>query len=75
MIQLLFRALCGYAILGVVSGGAALAEECSGAITAEEALRAEDARYAAQTAADFGSLERMIGDTEALYLRLLSANR
>jgi Domain of unknown function (DUF4440) len=62
MIQLLFRALCGYAMLGVVSGGAALAEECTGTITAEEALRGEDARYAAQTAADFGSLERMIGD-------------
>jgi hypothetical protein len=62
MIQLLFRALCGYAILGVVSGGAALAEDCSGIITAEEALRAEDARYAAQIAADFGTLERIVGD-------------
>jgi hypothetical protein len=62
MLNLLFRALCGYAILGVVSGNVALAEDCSGTITADEALRAEDARYAAQTGADFAALERMIGE-------------
>ncbi len=32
------------------------------AITAEEALRAEDARYAAQTGGDFAAMERMFGD-------------
>ena len=32
------------------------------AITAEEALKAEDARYAAQTGGDFAAMERMFGD-------------
>jgi len=32
------------------------------AITAEEALQAEDARYAAQTGGDFAAMERMFGD-------------
>jgi hypothetical protein len=62
MLKLMFRALCGCAILGVVSGSAAFAEDCSGTITADEALRAEDARYAAQTGGDFSAMERMIGD-------------
>jgi hypothetical protein len=33
-----------------------------GAITAEEALKAEDGRYAAQTGGDFVAMERMFGD-------------
>src|ERR1700677_3617846 len=32
------------------------------AIPAEEALKAEDARYAAQTGGDFAAMERMFGD-------------
>jgi hypothetical protein len=61
MLKLLLRALCGYAVMGVIAG-AALGEECGGPITADEALRGEDARYAAQTTADFASLERLIAD-------------
>jgi hypothetical protein len=41
---------------------AARAEECSGAITADEALKAEDSRYAAQAGDDFDSLQRLYGD-------------
>lgn len=41
---------------------AARAEECSGAITADEALKAEDSRYAAQAGDDFDSLQRLFGD-------------
>jgi len=37
-------------------------ENCTGTITPEEAWSAEQARYAAQTSADFAALERMIGD-------------
>jgi Domain of unknown function (DUF4440) len=33
-----------------------------GAISAEEALQAEDARYAAQTTADFAAMERLFGN-------------
>lgn len=62
MIKLLFRALCGYAILGVVADGAAFAEQCSGTITAKEALRAEDSRYAAQTGGDFTALAKLTGE-------------
>ena len=39
----------------------ALADECSGTITAEEALSAEDARYKAQAANDFAVMERLFG--------------
>jgi hypothetical protein len=41
-------------------------EDCSGTITAEEALRAEDARYAAQIGNDFAAMERLYGD-ELIY--------
>jgi ketosteroid isomerase-like protein len=47
--------------LGPMIAGAKAAE-CDGAITADEALKAEDARYAAQTKSDFDALERLYGD-------------
>jgi ketosteroid isomerase-like protein len=50
MMRPLRRLLCGYLLLGVVASGTA---------SAEEALRAEDARYAAQIANDVGTMERM----------------
>jgi hypothetical protein len=53
--------LFGYLMLGVTAAGAASAEECSGSITAEEALRAEDSRYAAQTGNDFATMEKLFG--------------
>ncbi len=42
-------------------------EACAGTITADEALKAEDARYAAQMGNDFAALERLIGD-ELVYV-------
>ncbi len=48
--------------------GTASAEECSGAITAEEALRAKGARYPAQIANDFAAMERMFGE-DLVYIR------
>jgi hypothetical protein len=41
------------------SGGA---QECSGTITAAEALQAEEARYAAQMSGDVSALQRLFGD-------------
>ena len=70
MMRLLLRLLFGYLILEVVASGTASAEECSGAITAEEALRAEDARYAAQIANDFVAMEQMFGQ-DLVYIRSL----
>ncbi len=61
MTRLLLHLVCGCLMLGFVGGGTAWAEECSGAITAEEALRAEDARYTAQTTNYFAAMERMFG--------------
>jgi hypothetical protein len=52
----------GYLMLGVVASGPAGAEECSGSIAADEALKAEDARYVAQTTGDFASLDRLLGE-------------
>ena len=44
----------------IVSG--AKASDCEGAITADEALKAEDARYAAQVNSDFDTMQRLYGD-------------
>jgi hypothetical protein len=62
MHKLLLHTLYGFAILAVMSNAPVLAEDCSGTITAEEALRSEDARYAAQTGRDFAALQQLIGD-------------
>src|SRR5437773_3144994 len=51
-----------FAILGLVAVGAGSAEDCSGTLTAEEAMRAETARYAAQTANDFAAMEKLFGN-------------
>ncbi len=62
MLKLLLRTLYGFAILGAMSSGASFAEDCSGNISADEALRGEDARYAAQTGRDFAALQQLIGE-------------
>ena len=61
MTRLFLRLVCGCLMLGLVGGATAWGEECSGAITADEALRAEDARYTAQTTNDFVAMEQMFG--------------
>src|SRR6266704_6841226 len=53
-------ALC--AMLGLVVVGTAAAEECSGTITADEAMKAETARHAAQTSNDFAAMEKLFGN-------------
>ncbi len=52
----------GTAILGAMMAGPVRANDCGGPVTEDEALAAEDARYAAQTGDDFGSLQKLIGD-------------
>ena len=64
----LFAIVLAAPLEGVVTARAASAEECSGSITAEEVLRAEDARYAAQIANDFAAMEQMFGP-ELVYIR------
>ena len=51
-----------FALLGLVTAGAAAAQDCSGTITADEAMKAETARYVAQTANDFAAMEKLFGN-------------
>jgi len=37
-------------------------QDCTGSVTVDEALQAEDARYAAQMANDFAAMERLLGN-------------
>jgi hypothetical protein len=62
MAQRFLRLLAPLAILGLLTAGTAFAQDCSGTITADEAMKAETARYAAQTSNDFASMEKLFGD-------------
>ena len=61
MAHMLLRLFVPLAMLGLAAATSASGEECSGTITAEEALKAENARYAAQTTNDFAAMERLFG--------------
>src|SRR5437763_3631359 len=56
------RLFAVFAVLGLVAVGTVSAEDCSGTITAEEAMKAELARYAAQTTNDFAAMEKLFGN-------------
>lgn len=51
-----------FAMLGLVVAGGAGAQDWSGTITAEGAMKAEVARYAAQTSNDFAAMEKLFGN-------------
>ena len=51
-----------FVLLGLATAGGAAAQDCSGTITADEAMKAETARYAAQTANDFAATEKLFGN-------------
>jgi len=61
MIKYILRSFCGYLVFGLIIAGARVAE-CEGAITADDALKAEDLRYVAQASNDFDSMQRLFGD-------------
>jgi ketosteroid isomerase-like protein len=50
------------AVLTAAAASTALAQGCSGTVTEQDVLQAEDARYAAQTANDFAAMDRLFGD-------------
>jgi hypothetical protein len=50
------------AALFAVAALPAAAQSCTGTVSEDEAQRAEDARYAAQTSNDFAAMERLFGD-------------
>jgi uncharacterized protein DUF4440 len=62
MPRLLIRALRSFATMHMVPAGAGGAQDCVGTITAEEALKAEDARFAAQMAGDVAAMQKLFGD-------------
>jgi len=62
MLKIPMRALRSFAPMYMVPAGAGGAQDCTGTITAEEALKAEDARFAAQMAGDVAAMQRLFGD-------------
>ena len=56
------RSLALSALLGLIAAGAAAAQDCTGTITADEAMKAENARYAAQTTNDFAAMDKLFGN-------------
>ncbi len=78
-------ALCSLVTLALA--GSAWAQECSGTITADEALKAENARYAAQTSDDYAAMEKIFGndlsythsssdhDTKASYIERMRSGK
>jgi hypothetical protein len=55
------RVLTLAALLALALAGAVAAQDCTGTITADEAMKAELARYAAQTSNDFAAMEKLFG--------------
>jgi hypothetical protein len=62
MPRLPIRALRNLATMYMVPAGAAGAQDCVGTITVEEALKAEEARFAAQMSGDVAAMQRLFGD-------------
>ena len=58
----MLKAIVDFCTLRAAPAGASGAQDCSGTITAAEAMQAEETRYAAQMSADVKVLERLIGD-------------
>ena len=58
----LLRLFTLFAILLLGAAGIAAAQDCSGTITADEAIKAEMARYAAQTTNDFAAMDKLFGN-------------
>jgi Domain of unknown function (DUF4440) len=62
MTHRLLRLFTLFVILGLAAAGTAASQECSGTITADEAMKAELARYAAQTTNDFAAMDKLFGN-------------
>jgi hypothetical protein len=62
MVLGLLRSLTLALLLALITVASAAAQSCSGTITSEAAMQAEQARYAAQTTNDFGAMDRLFGD-------------
>jgi len=61
MLRPYIHALREFTTLRAAAGGGG-AQDCSGTITVDEALKAEQDRYAAQMKGDVAAMQRLIGD-------------
>jgi hypothetical protein len=61
MLRRYIHALREFATLRAAAGGGGV-QDCSGTITVDEALKAEQDRYAAQMKGDVAAMQRLIGD-------------
>ena len=61
MVNGTLRRLALAALITLAAAGIAAAQDCSGTITADETMKAEQARYAAQTSNDFAAMEKLFG--------------
>jgi hypothetical protein len=61
MFKPLIQSLTGFTALRAVAPGSG-AQECSGTITVEEALAAEDARFKAQMSGDVAAMQKLFGE-------------
>src|SRR5262249_37314868 len=57
----ILRPFALFAMMALAGTAIAAAQDCTGTITADEAMKAETARYAAQTSNDFPAMEKMFG--------------
>jgi hypothetical protein len=62
MTNTLVRTFTLIVTLGLAGVGVTSAQECQGTITADQAMKAETARYAAQTTNDFAAMEKLFGN-------------
>ena len=61
MVNRTLRRLALAALIMLAAAGIAAAQDCTGTITADEIMKAEIARYAAQTSNDFAAMEKLFG--------------
>ncbi len=54
--------LVALSIVALAGIGSAWAQSCSGTVASDEALKAENARYAAQTSDDYAAMEKLFGN-------------
>src|SRR5262249_50319280 len=57
-----FGLLCGLLVFRGSQPARAASDDCAAPVTAEEAQKAEDARYTAQTTNDFAAMQRLFAD-------------
>ena len=50
-----------FVLLALLAAGTAVAQDCTGTITADEAMKAEQSRYAAQTSNGFAAMDKLFG--------------